>query len=87
MVNDVGSRYYDIGDYEKAAEYYKRALKGYESALGKDHPDTLEMVDKLGVLYYGIYDYEKALEYFGKASKGYESNPRKKSFRYADDES
>jgi tetratricopeptide (TPR) repeat protein len=30
------------GEYQKAQEWYQRALDGFEKTLGKDHPDTLD---------------------------------------------
>ncbi|KAF8459221.1 hypothetical protein BDZ91DRAFT_852054 [Kalaharituber pfeilii] len=36
-----------MGQYDKALEYYQRALVGREKALGTEHPDTLTIVNNI----------------------------------------
>ena len=36
--------------YAAAEPMYRRALAGYEKALGPEHPDTLMSVNNLGIL-------------------------------------
>ncbi|KAI0914524.1 hypothetical protein F4823DRAFT_572174 [Ustulina deusta] len=38
------------GKYNKAEEMNRRALKGYEKVLGKQHPDTLTSVSNLALV-------------------------------------
>ena len=72
-LSDMANAFVGQGDYGEALEYYGRALKGYESALGKDHPDSLNTINGMGVVYQNQGDYCKALEYYGRALKGMES--------------
>ena len=61
-------------DYEKALEYYERALKGKEKTLGKTHPNTLSTVYNIAIVYNdGLKDYEKAEEFYRRALEGYEA--------------
>ena len=39
--NNIGSIYYNQGDYAKALEYYQKALEIFEKVLGTDHPNTI----------------------------------------------
>lgn len=51
-VNDLGILYACLGMREDDEAMYRRALEGYENALGPDHILTLDTVNhKLGVLY------------------------------------
>jgi hypothetical protein len=45
---NMGITFAEKGDHDKALIYFERALKGYESVLGKDHPDTLMTVNNMG---------------------------------------
>ena len=63
-----------MGGYEKALEYYERALKGREKTLGKTHPDTLSTVMNIANVYNdGMKDCEKAEELYRRALEGYEA--------------
>jgi tetratricopeptide (TPR) repeat protein len=55
------------GDYDKALEYYGKALEIMESKLGKHHPSTATTYNNIAVVYLAKGDYDKALEYYGKA--------------------
>lgn len=52
------------------AEYYERALKGFENVLGKTHPVTLGAVNNITVVYDTLKDYEKAIEMYQRALDG-----------------
>ena len=41
IAHNMASIFGKQGQYEKALEWYQRALAGKEKALGVDHPDTL----------------------------------------------
>jgi tetratricopeptide (TPR) repeat protein len=43
--------YSDQGKLAEAEKMYRRALQGYEKALGADHTSTLNTVNNLGLLY------------------------------------
>jgi tetratricopeptide (TPR) repeat protein len=51
--NNLGLLYADQGRLADAEAMYKRALAGYEKALGPDHTSTLATVNNLGNLYAG----------------------------------
>ena len=57
------------GDYEKAEDFYERALEIREKVLGQEHPDTATMYNNLAGVYKTQGDYEKAEEYYLKALK------------------
>ena len=61
--NNIGNTYYNIGDYNKALEYYELSLKIRKKILGEEHPDTAVSYNNIGNSYYNIGDYKKALEY------------------------
>ena len=48
--NNIGSVYDNIGDYNKALEYYYKALKICEKILGKDHPNTKVVSENIEML-------------------------------------
>jgi tetratricopeptide (TPR) repeat protein len=51
---------------------YRRALEGYEKALGSEHPGTLNSVNNLGLLLSDKGDYEGAEALYHRALEGYE---------------
>ena len=58
----------DQGDYEKALEYYGKAIAIHESVLGTDHPDTATMYKNMAWVYHHDQsDYKTALYYYKKA--------------------
>ncbi|MDE6784003.1 MAG: tetratricopeptide repeat protein, partial [Ruminococcus sp.] len=61
------------GEYDKALEYYEKALKICESVLGKEHPNTATTYNNIAVVYQDKGEYDKALEYYEKALKICES--------------
>ena len=52
-LHSLGSLYFDQGKLADAEAMYRRALAGYEKALGPDHASTLDTVHALGNLYRG----------------------------------
>ena len=56
-----------IGDYDKALEYYFKALEIREKVLDKEHPDIATSYNNIGSVYDDKGDYDKALEYYFKA--------------------
>lgn len=55
------------GEYDKALEYYKKALKIRESELGKDQSLTANNYNDIAETYEKMGDYDKALESYKKA--------------------
>ncbi len=45
--NNIAGVYYAQGEYEKALEWYDRALKIYEKVFGKQHPHTIKIVNNM----------------------------------------
>ena len=52
-----------MGDYEKALEYYNKALNICEKVLGEKHPHTKIVYKSLSIIYSELGDMEKAREY------------------------
>ena len=71
--NNIGNVYFYKGDYDRALEYYLKAVKIKESVLGGNHPDTAMSFYNIGMIYSAKGDYDKALEYYLKAVKILES--------------
>ncbi len=46
--NEIGSIYYNLGAFERAAEQFRLALQRWETELSADHPDTLKAMNNLG---------------------------------------
>ena len=65
--NDIGLVYDEQGDYDKALEYYFKALAIYEKVLGMEHPFTATSYNNIGIVCDHKGDYEKALKYHLKA--------------------
>ena len=70
-VNNLGLLYSDQGKSAEAEEMYKRALAGYEKALGKDHKSTLDTVYNMAKLMEKQEDLEAASQMFERAFLGY----------------
>jgi tetratricopeptide (TPR) repeat protein len=60
------------GKYDKALEWFQRALDGKEKALGNDHPDTLDTVNNMALVFNNQGKYDKALEWNQRALDGCE---------------
>ena len=67
VLHRLGYGYNEMGDYDKALDYFGKALEIRESKLGKDHPDTATTYNNIAGVYWAKGDYDKALEFFGKA--------------------
>jgi tetratricopeptide (TPR) repeat protein len=60
------------GKYKQAEEMNRRALEGYEKALGKEHPATLTSVSNLALVLRNQGKYEQAEEMNRRALEGRE---------------
>ncbi len=49
--NNLGCVYDRKGEYEKAIEYYTKALNIRQKVLGNDHPDVIFHLIFMGVLF------------------------------------
>lgn len=61
-IKELADMYAEIGQKEKAIDFYKRVLKA------KNKPDA-EILNKIGILYGEIGDYEKQEKFYLEASK------------------
>ena len=55
------------GEYDKALEWYQKALNIREKILGPDHPDTAATYNNIAAVYSKQGEYNKALEWYQKA--------------------
>ncbi len=69
LYNNLAGLYRSQGDYQKAEEFYLKALKIREEVLGTNHPDTATTYNNLALLYRSQGDYQKAEEFYLKALK------------------
>ncbi|KAL2851636.1 hypothetical protein BJX68DRAFT_65137 [Aspergillus pseudodeflectus] len=68
----LGNLYSDQGKPKEAEEMYRRALAGYEKALGPDHTSTLNTVNNIGLLYKDQGNLQVAEQMYQRALVGYE---------------
>ena len=50
-LNNIGTVYSRIGQYEKAIDYYQSALLINENILGKNHPGYANSLFNIGAVY------------------------------------
>ncbi len=67
LLNNIGIVYNKICDYNKALEFYEKALNIVKNILGELHPYTATSYNNIGSVYDKIGDYNKALEFYEKA--------------------
>jgi Flp pilus assembly protein TadD len=46
-INLLGNAYFKLGDVSQAKALYNQAAKGLEKKLGRDHPDTVQILNNL----------------------------------------
>lgn len=64
---NIGLVYRNLGEYNKALDYYFKALEIRKDVLGEKHPNTAGSYGNIGVVYHNLEDYDKALEFYNKA--------------------
>ena len=67
--NNLGAAWNAKGNYDKAIEYYEKALESGLKAYGEDHPDIATYLNNLGAAWKAKGEYVKAIEYCEKALK------------------
>ncbi len=68
-LSNLGSVLNAKGEYDKAIEYYEKALKFDIKTFGKDHSNVAAYWSNLGEAWRAKGEYDKAIEYFDKALK------------------
>ena len=71
LYNNMAGVYEDQGDYEKAQEYYGKALAIRERVLGTEHPSTATTYNNMAGVFRAQGDYAKAKVYYEKALEVY----------------
>lgn len=61
--HNIGFGYNETGDYDKALEYYSKALAIREKIFSIDHPETANSYNAIGLAYWHQKNYQKALEH------------------------
>lgn len=64
-LNSIGIMQWNLGSYDKALEYFGKALAAHEKF--NEHSAIARMMGNIGNVYYYLGEFDKALEYFGKA--------------------
>jgi tetratricopeptide (TPR) repeat protein len=67
--NNLGAAWNAKGNYDKAIEYYKKALKSDLKNFGEDHPNVASYRNNLGATWKAKGEYDKAIEYYEMALK------------------
>ena len=62
LLNTLGYKQNDLGNYSKAADLYEQALHIREKLLDKDYPLVADSYNNLGNAYDDLGDYPKAIE-------------------------
>ena len=66
--SNIGGVYDSRGDYDKALEYYQKALNiGLKIYGTEEHPNIAIRYSNIGLAYSNKGDYDRALEYYEKA--------------------
>ena len=65
--NNIGLVYDKLCDFDKALEYYKKALQICEANSGYNNPDIAMSFDNIGKIYCEQGEYKKALKFIIKA--------------------
>ena len=67
--NNLGAVWKAKGSYDKAIEYYEKALNSDLENLGEDHPNVATYRNNLGSTWKAKGEYDKAIEYYEMALK------------------
>lgn len=64
--NALGLIYYDLADYEKAFDFFNKALSIFLELFGDNHPEIASIYNNLGLIFSQQGEYSKAHEYHEK---------------------
>jgi tetratricopeptide (TPR) repeat protein len=67
IYHQLGWAKYNLGEYNEALTFFKKAVKLYEKELSPTDHILANCYNDIGVVYYGMGDYSKALSYYEKA--------------------
>ena len=67
IFNSISIIHGQLGEFEKALEYSKRALTIHEKVYGENRPHTDLPCDHIGLFYNLLGEYDQALEYHNRA--------------------
>lgn len=67
ILNDYGTLYYTLGDYEKAELLYLKAVKTHKSLHEENHINAATTYDNLAGVYVSLHEYKKAKKLLTKA--------------------
>jgi tetratricopeptide (TPR) repeat protein len=62
-----GSAWHDLGNPQKAVDYYEKALSIIITVYGENHPNTATMIGNLGMAWLSLKNLKKALECIQKS--------------------
>ena len=65
-LSNTGFTYMGLGEYEKAKEYFERALPELIKLYGEEDYLTFTSMENLAIVYHALKDYAKAQEYYGR---------------------
>ena len=67
--NNLGAAWNAKGNYDKAIEYYEKALQSDLKTFGENHPNVATYRNNLGATWKAKGEYDKAIEYYEMALK------------------
>lgn len=70
-LNKLGLAWGKKGEYDKAIEYFEKALKSDMKNFGEEHPNVATRWNNLGAAWDSKGKYDKAIEYYEKAMKSF----------------
>jgi len=73
-LNDLGEVWREKGEYDKAIEYYEKALKSDLKNFDENHPTVATSWNNMGLAWKHKGKYDKAIEYYEKALMSYLKN-------------
>jgi len=69
VASNLALAYQSIGNYGEAEPLFRRALKSYCAAVGREHPKTVKTIANVGMFYLDIGRLRKATLYFRAATR------------------